>query len=128
MTKHITVAEYEAAITASHGLLAGAARRLGCSRTAVDKAVKRHPTLQHAVDAARAEILDLAESRLYEAINAGHKPTITFFLSTIGKDRGYVTRTESAEYQGKTLKELEAMSDDEFNAYRDELERKYNYN
>ena len=120
MTKHISVPEYEAAIVASHGLLAGAARRLGCSRTAVDKAVKRHPTLKHAVDAARAEILDLAESRLFEAINEGHKPTIMFFLSTLGKDRGYVTRQEvsDASFDASTVA---SMPDEELAQRRREL-------
>ncbi len=111
MTK-ISVTQYQEAIVASHGILAAAARRLGVSRVAVHKAVNKHPTLKAVVDDSRAEIIDLAEVKLFAAVNAGHLPAVMFVLSTIGKNRGYVTRQE-LDAPALTARDFEAMSDDE---------------
>ena len=121
MTREISATQYQEAIVAAHGILSSAARRLGCSRTAIHKACKRHPTVQKALDEARDEILDLAESRLFEAVNAGSLPAVMFMLSTIGRDRGYVTRQEVDEGTFKTPDEISAMSNEEFSAYRREM-------
>ena len=116
----ISVTQYQDAIVASHGILAAAARRLEVSRTAVHKAVKRHPTLQAAVDEARDEIVDLAETRLYEKVHAGHTPSVMFVLSTLGKDRGYVPRQE-IDQPRMTPRELEALSDEALAEHAREL-------
>lgn len=110
--RNITVAEYQEAITLSHGILAAAARRLGVSRVSVHKAVNKHPTLKAALEEARDEVLDLAESRLFEAVNAGTLSAIIFMLSTLGKNRGYVPRQE-VHTPMLTQRELEALSDEE---------------
>lgn len=120
MANKVSVAEYHEAITQSHGILAAAARRLKVSRTAVYKATKRHPTLKTVLDDARAEVLDLAESRLFEAVNAGNLTAVIYLLSTLGKDRGYVTRQE-IQPPAVTARQLEEMSDEELAQYAESL-------
>ncbi len=43
---------------------------------------------------ARESSIDLAESKLIEAIKAGNLTAIIFFLKTQGKSRGYSERSE----------------------------------
>jgi len=56
--------------------------------------IKRYPALKGVLSEAREGSLDLAESKLMEAINAGNLTAIIFFLKTQGKKRGYVERSE----------------------------------
>ena len=117
MSKRITDAEYQAALTEAHGVLAWAARRLGCSRTAVYAAVARNPELKQTLDDSRAEVLDLAESKLIQAVHAGHMPAVFFVLRTLGRDRGYVFRQDrsAGDFDAEAVKN---MSDDELAAAR----------
>lgn len=112
MPKHHTAADYAKALTESHGLVAPAARKLKVSRQAIYRMAKRHPTVQEAMKDARDDLVDLAEIRLFEAVNKGSLPAVFFALRTIGKDRGYGTRVE-IDHKGPTPDELEAMSDEE---------------
>ena len=85
-----------AALLEAHGVKAQAARLLGCNRNTVERYISLYPTVQEAYAIARAELVDLAESKLVEQLEGGEWPAIRFTLATIGKDRGYVERSESA--------------------------------
>ena len=112
MPKHHTAADYVKVLTESHGLVAPAARKLKVTRQAVYRMAKKHPTVQEAMTDAREELIDLAEVRLFEAVNKGSLPAVFFALRTIGKDRGYGTRVE-IDHKVPTQEEIEAMSDEE---------------
>jgi hypothetical protein len=43
----------------------------------------------------RLHLLDTAEIALREAIGRGEGWAVTFVLSTLGRDRGYITRSEN---------------------------------
>lgn len=120
MSKHHSLAEYEAAITASHGLIAVAARRLGVSRQAIYKAVQRWPELGEVVDDQRAELLDLAESKIYAAVAKGNLKICCWVLERLGKDRGYTTRVEVHD-PGLSACDLAALSDADLEALAREL-------
>ena len=49
-------------------------------------------------DAARQSIIDDAEDGLREGVEAGNMTAIIFTLKTIGKERGYIERTETETY------------------------------
>lgn len=117
MTKRITDGEYHAAIVASHGVLAWAARRLGCSRSAVYAAVGRNPELKAALEEQRDELLDLAESKLIQAVNDGDMRAVFFLLRTLGKDRGYTFGSDrsAGDFDAEAVKN---MSDDQLAAAR----------
>ena len=83
------------ALHSSAGLMAPAAKRLGCTRQTINNYARIYPTVKLAIANAREDILDLAESKLFTAINSGEAWAICFFLKTKGKVRGYVERTES---------------------------------
>ena len=95
--------DYIKAITEAQGLISVAARRLGCSRTAVYEAAKNHPEVQRAIDDARERTTDLAEGKLFQKINEGDNTAIIFYLKTQGKRRGYVERQEVTGAEGSEL-------------------------
>jgi hypothetical protein len=66
-----------------------AAQKLQCDVYTVLNYYKRFPTVQAAKEESRVTILDLAESRLWEAIDRGEGWAIAFCLKTIGRSRGY---------------------------------------
>lgn len=49
-------------------------------------------------DAARQSMIDGAEDGLREGVEAGNMTAIIFTLKTIGKERGYIERTETETY------------------------------
>ena len=80
------------ALRQAAGIKAEAARRLGCTRATVDAYIKRHPEVREAWIDARETMVDLAESKLYDAVERGEWPAVHYTLSTLGKDRGFTTR------------------------------------
>ncbi len=53
-----------------------------------------NPSLAAALENEREATLDLAESKAIELIKEGDSSMIRFFLATLGKHRGYVTKQE----------------------------------
>ena len=91
------------AIRDASGILAGAARRLKCSRSTVSRYVRLHPCCRQARDEAREALLDLAEDKLAKHVRDGELGAIKFFLKTQGRDRGYVERQEFAGPGGQDV-------------------------
>lgn len=80
------------ALQVSRGMIASAARLLGCTRQTIYDAVARHPEINNVVAGERELLLDRAELKLQEAIDAGEGWAVRFFLSTQGQARGYIER------------------------------------
>ena len=89
-----TQAQVARALTAASGLVTSAAKRLGCDPKTVYRYMERYVSLKDVLGEARQSSVDLAESKLMEAINAGNLTAIIFFLKTQGKSRGYSERSE----------------------------------
>ncbi len=97
-----TKEEMIGAIRGSRGVLAAAARRLGCDRKTVYNYMERHPEVKAAIEEERDTLLDDAEDTLYNnAIKKGDTTSLIFLLKTIGKRRGYVERQEITGADGK---------------------------
>jgi hypothetical protein len=82
------------ALKATHGMVYLAAHNLGCSADAIYKRAKQEPKVQAVIDGERAKFIDLAEQKLYEALERGEKWAVEFSLRTIGRTRGYVEKQE----------------------------------
>lgn len=89
-----TAAQIQAAIIQHRGLLFMTAKSLGCSYSTLRNYLARYPSVRDALDSARGELIDTAELKLYESILKGEAWGITLCLKTLGRDRGYVERTE----------------------------------
>lgn len=111
--------DYAAALRATGGLIAPAARRLGVTRSAVYATVQRYPEVREALEDARAELLDLAESRLHKAVQGGHLGASMFILDRLGQSRGYGRR--AVEVAGLSAGELSKLSDEELAVLAREL-------
>jgi len=94
------------ALKASRGIVSAAARRLGMNRRQLTRRLKSSEKLRETRDDARAEFCDLAESKLVENVEAGNVPSVLFALKCLGKDRGYVERSEVTGKDGRDLGEI----------------------
>jgi hypothetical protein len=84
-----TASQMIVALKASKGLVYLAARRLGCDPETVLNYCRRFPTVEAAKVAARGELLDVAEAKLFLAVDRGEAWAISFALKTLGRHRGY---------------------------------------
>jgi hypothetical protein len=91
---HYTAAQMIAALHECKGMVFLAARRLGCSPQTIANYCKRYPSVQAAKDAERGELIDTAELKLWQSVEKGEAWGISLVLKTLGKERGYVERTE----------------------------------
>jgi hypothetical protein len=98
---------FEKAIKESHGVKALVATNAKCSRQTVDNAFKRWPELVDQFEAAKAELVGKATSALVNDIedpkSDGHQRAYMFVLKTIGKDEGFVERSEVTGADGAGL-------------------------
>ena len=82
------------ALQATRGLVYLAAQRLGCDPDTIMNYCKRYPTVEQAKHDARGALLDLAEAKLFLAVQRDEAWAITFCLKTIGRSRGYAERLD----------------------------------
>lgn len=83
------------ALTDARGMIGLAARTLGITRQALHARIKQSEFLQEALEDARETALDMAEHQLFEAADRGEPWAIKFFLSRVGKHRGYSLKVET---------------------------------
>lgn len=98
-----TPEEMAAAIVAANGLVTHAAKRLGCAPATVVKYCHEHPVCQAARKEADERVLDFAEGKLMEAINAGNITANIFFLKCKGKPRGYTEQIHVTQTPDKVF-------------------------
>jgi hypothetical protein len=82
------------ALRTSRGLVSMAAQKLRCDVDTVQRYCRRYPEVEAAKRESRVSMLDLAESRLWDAIDRGEGWAIAFCLKTIGRSRGYGERLD----------------------------------
>lgn len=112
------------AIRRCNGILAATARELKTSRNTVRRYIETYPDVAAVYKEASETVLDLAEQRLFRAVNNGSIRAIMFLLKTKGKHRGYMetTRQELTGADGLPLGtspniDLSVLSDDELEMF-----------
>jgi hypothetical protein len=91
------------AIKDSKGMVYVAAKAIGCNPVTIYNLAKKIPAIQEAIDIARGEMTDKAESKLFEAVDRGESWAVCFYLKTQGKNRGYIERQELSGPDGNQL-------------------------
>jgi hypothetical protein len=76
------------------GMIAPAARRLGCDRNTIKRYIKEYPAVAEAEKDLDEEVNDITELRLFDAIERGEAWAICFRLKCKAKGRGYVEKAE----------------------------------
>lgn len=94
-----------AALIVARGSYGRAARLLKRNRRSLENHVMRNQQLYNLREDLRDEFLDAVEELHMNAALRGDLTTQRFFLTTVGKNRGYVTRTEATGADGKPLME-----------------------
>jgi hypothetical protein len=94
------------ALIRTRGMVTLAAERLACDADTIYNYAKRHPTVEAELKRQRERITDIAESKLYLAIDVGESWAIQYYLRTQGKNRGYVERQEITGKDGDPLAPL----------------------
>jgi transposase-like protein len=92
------------ALIESKGLIAPAARALGCSRDTIRSYLEEYTAVGQAKLDQREAVTDMAENSLYEAIRRGEAWAVCFYLKCMAKDRGYVERAELTGTNGAPVK------------------------
>jgi len=98
-----TAEEVGKAIADANGILAVAARKLGCSRRTIHNYVNKYASVKEVYADANETTIDFAEGKLMELIKDGNVTAIIFFLKTKAKHRGYVERQEHTGKDGGTI-------------------------
>ncbi len=92
------------ALKKHHGSISKAARELEITSRTIYKYRDKYPKIREALESSRedfdSELLDLAESKLKNAIAASEPWAIKYALQTKGRTRGYVDKKE-IEHSGE---------------------------
>ena len=91
------------ALQYTRGMQYLAARKLGCSHETLRNYLNRYPQIQAAMELERGEMVDLAELKLWEALEKGQPWAIALCLRTVGKERGYIERSEMTGKDGESI-------------------------
>ena len=92
--RKVPTAELVDALAAHHGLIGPAAESLGGAPLTIRRRAAASPAIAAALAEARERTIDLAEQRLYDAIDRGELQAVMFVLKTLGKGRGYSEKLE----------------------------------
>lgn len=83
------------ALLKADGHIAAVAAALGRSRRVIDTFIQRDLNLSELLEDIQETFLDDAEAKAKALARSGDGGVLKYMLSTIGKRRGYVTRTET---------------------------------
>jgi len=86
--------KFRKAVVDSGGIISTIAHRCEVARNTVYKFVEHHPDMKDLIDDETERILDLAENKLFSKVSSGESWAIKYLLSTKGKKRGYIERSE----------------------------------
>lgn len=112
MSKHFTKKMMKEAIVGSGGLMSAIAKKLNCHWNTAEKYVKKWG-LEEDMQQEREKILDMAENKLFQNIQAGDNASIFFFLKTQGKERGYIERQDIVFNKSSVINVNHITDDDE---------------
>ena len=84
-------------IPGSAGIITTIAKRVGCAWHTAKKYIEKYATIRRVYESECESMLDLAELEALKLIKAGDGSMIRWYLSTKGKNRGYVERVEQKQ-------------------------------
>ena len=85
------------------GHIAAVAQQLGRSRRVIETYIQRDPNLSELLEDIHETFLDDAEFKARALARSGDGGVLKYMLSTLGKKRGYVTRTETVARDAVTV-------------------------
>lgn len=107
-----TAEQVVTALRATKGMVYIAAERLGCEPKTVYNYADRYVSVKDEIAKQDGVVDDTAELKLIQAIHNGEPWAIKYRLSTKGRNRGYVERSEIDHM----IQDVSKLSDDELDA------------
>ena len=109
----ISKKKFKNALEDSGGVITTIANRMNVTRKAVYDWLKKHPEMREFKDQEEEKILDMAEISLFSQVREKDFGATKYILSTKGKNRGYIEKTEQAvEHKGEGFKLIINEKDD----------------
>ena len=105
-TRLYTIEQAAAALRKARGLITLAAAEMHADYRTLRRMVDESKTLQKVQHDAKQQVGDIAEGRLFEAINRGEPWAIQFYLRTQMQSRGYSDRFDLAAFLRERAAEL----------------------
>jgi len=102
MAKNYDIMTIKKAIEDSGGIISTIAERLGCEWNTARSYIEKYEETKAAYEAESESVIDLAESKLIENIQANDNTAILFYLKTKGKKRGYI-ESQQIEHSGQII-------------------------
>lgn len=94
LVTRLTLADYVYALEQSYGIVGKAAKMLGIKTEVLQRKIESTPSLMNLPRILKQERIDEAEYQLAKQVEEGVLPAITYTLSRLAKDRGYVEKAE----------------------------------
>jgi hypothetical protein len=91
------------ALRETKGMVYLAAQNIGCEADTIYNRAKQCKEIAALIEEERGKVIDKAELKLFDAIQAGEPWAIRMVLATIGKHRGYVERQEVTGADGGSI-------------------------
>lgn len=92
--RRYTQAQIIRALKQAEGFVTVAAEALGCSAQTIYNFRDKYPSVRAVMQEQREKIKDLAEIAMVQAIQAQQGWAVTLCLTTLARDRGYVSRMD----------------------------------
>ena len=124
--RRYTTEEIVAALKKHNGLVSVAARALKCAPQTISIRAKKESEIRAAIEESRESLVDLAEQKLRAALNKGQPWAISLVLKTLGKERGYVERSELTGKNGTpiaTKYDLSKLNDEQLKQLEELVEK-----
>lgn len=93
--RRYTVDQIARALRKTAGITSAAAQSLKCDPETVRRYIQRYPQLREVLEEIVERNIDLAESKLLQAMARDVDWAVKFYLETKGKHRGYSRRVEA---------------------------------
>jgi hypothetical protein len=93
------------------GIVTTACQKADISRGTHYNWLREDPIYKEKVDEISEMAIDFVETKMFEGVNNNDSGLIKYYLSTKGKSRGYVERTEARQVdgEGKDVKPVQVM-------------------
>jgi len=120
-------ARIKQAVVGSGGLKTVIAKRLGCSRTTLNKYIEELPDIAEWVGDEDCLLGDTAENQLALQIKEGNLTAIIFYLKTKQQKRGYIEKTQvdNTSSDGSMSADSRAATPEEVASITEEILAKY---
>jgi len=111
----ITKTKFINAVNGSGGIITAIGKRLGASRIAVHAYIKKpgNEWTREYLDQEKEKFIDLAEAGLLANVRKKDMGAIKYTLSTLGKKRGYVEKSEIESTSKVTVNMKDLVSNTE---------------